>query len=84
MGKREYTIMTLDVVLGIIGGLSGLVWQGFGLIMGGYEEFKKDVSLLKSFYTIDKRTYNEDWEPEERNDHSKPLLNTIQDYIDSQ
>jgi hypothetical protein len=40
----------------VIGGLSGLLWQATGLLWGDYEEFKKNVSLLKSFYTIDKNT----------------------------
>jgi hypothetical protein len=44
----------LDVILGVIGGLSGLIWQFSGLFIGDYEDFKKNVSLLKSFYTIDK------------------------------
>jgi hypothetical protein len=41
------------MTLGVIGGFAGLVWQFFGLITGDYEEFKKNVSLLKSFYTVD-------------------------------
>jgi hypothetical protein len=41
------------MVLGVIGGFAGLVWQFFGLITADYEEFKKNVSLLKSFYTVD-------------------------------
>jgi hypothetical protein len=52
----EYDIVTLDMILGIIGGLSGLIWQFNGLLIGDYEEFKKNMSLLKSFYTIDKNT----------------------------
>ena len=51
--KQEYDIQTLDMILGVIGGFAGLVWQFFGLITADYEEFKKNVSLLKSFYTVD-------------------------------
>ena len=42
-------------MLGIIGGFSGLVWGVLGLLLGSYESFRQDVSLLESFYSADDR-----------------------------
>ena len=43
---------SLDVILGLIGGLSSIVWGFFLLILGSYESFKLQNSLISSFYTI--------------------------------
>lgn len=39
---NEYTwsINSLDLVLGVIGGLSGIVWAVLAMLFGGYEAFK--------------------------------------------
>jgi hypothetical protein len=44
VGNTEYTIHTLDIKLGIVGGFYGLL-------------FKKNTALLKNFYSSE--TYNE-------------------------
>ena len=67
MQTIEYDILTLDIVLGIIGGLSGLIWQFSGLFMSDYEDFKKNMSILKSFYTIDKNTMDQNYVQEKIN-----------------
>jgi hypothetical protein len=40
-------------LLGSISGFAGLVWLLFNLIFGSYEGFKKEMSMLKTFYTFD-------------------------------
>ena len=55
--------------------------------MGGYEGFKKDVSLLKSFYSVDKRVSKPDYEPRERETNDPDngsIFQKVQDYLDEQ
>lgn len=53
-GRRinEYTwsINSLDLVLGVIGGLSGIVWATLAMVFGGYESFKYQNSLIGAVY----------------------------------
>lgn len=51
---NEYTwsINSLDLVLGVIGGLSGIVWAVLAMLFGGYEAFKYQNSLIGSIYPI--------------------------------
>ena len=60
----EYDCLTLDIILGVIGGFAGLIWQFFGLVTSNYEEFKKNTSLLKSFYSVDRDALDLDFVPE--------------------
>ena len=50
----EYTVATLDLMLGIIGGFASLIWSVMSLCLGGYEEFWMQTSLLENFYTAQK------------------------------
>ena len=59
-GRRinEYTwsINSLDLVLGVIGGLSGIVWAVLSMVLGGYEAFKYQNSLIGAVYPTAPRT----------------------------
>ena len=37
-------------MLGLVGGLSGILWSGLFLVFGGYESFKLDNSLIGAVY----------------------------------
>jgi hypothetical protein len=55
------------MILGVIVGFAGLVWQFFGLITNDYEGFKKNVSLLKSFYTVDNNVLDHNYKSQKMN-----------------
>ena len=40
VNEFTWSINSLDLVLGVIGGLSGIVWAVLAMIFGGYEAFK--------------------------------------------
>jgi len=48
--KVDWSINSLDLVLGLVGGLSGIVWGFLLLVFGGYESFKLENSLIGSVY----------------------------------
>ena len=43
-------IDSLDLVLALVGGLSGILWSGLLLFFGGYELFKLENSLIGAVY----------------------------------
>ena len=38
--NTEWTITSFDIVMGLIGGFVGLIWDGLGYWLGNYESFK--------------------------------------------
>ena len=50
MSELTWYINSLDLVLGVIGGLSGIVWAVLAMIFGGYEAFRYQTSLISSIY----------------------------------
>ena len=46
----EWSITTIDVVLGTVGGFVGLIWGALALLLGGYESFKLENSLIGAVY----------------------------------
>ena len=36
----EWSIASIDVILGLVGGVSGIIWAGLGLVIAPYEDFK--------------------------------------------
>ena len=54
---REYTeiiwsIQSIDLILGLVGGFVGVIWTGLALLVGPYEEFKFQTSLVGSVYPV--------------------------------
>jgi len=49
-----YSIDTLDILLGVIGGFTGLIWSIMSCCIGGYETFRQETEQLESFYSSDK------------------------------
>lgn len=47
----EWTVSSLDVVLGVIGGFVGLIWDVLGFSLGGYQAFKFNTALMAGLYT---------------------------------
>jgi hypothetical protein len=50
---NESTMQTIDMLLGIIGGFSALVWQVFGLCFSGYDAYHLEEELLNKFYSTE-------------------------------
>ena len=48
--QEQWSIDSLDIVLGVVGGFSGVVWSFLALIFGGYETFKFENSLIGAVY----------------------------------
>ena len=48
--KFQWNVDSLDIVLGLVGGLSGIVWGTLFLVFGGYESFKFENSLIGGIY----------------------------------
>ena len=42
--------MSLDLVMGLVGGLAGIMWATLDLIIGNYESFRYENSLIGSIY----------------------------------
>jgi len=55
-----YTILTFDVILGSISGVSGMIWFLMGLSLNNYETFAQQTSLLQTFYSIRKSDPEQD------------------------
>ena len=46
----SWSINSLDLVLGLVGGVCGIVWSGLAMVLGGYETFKLENSLIGAVY----------------------------------
>ena len=47
---EDWVIDSLDVVLGLVGGFTGLLWAALSILLGGYETFKLENSLIGAVY----------------------------------
>ena len=48
----EYKVVSLDGVLGLVGGLSSIVWGFLSIVFGHYESFKYQSSLIGAVYPV--------------------------------
>ena len=65
-------------MLGLVGGLSGILWSGLFLVFGGYESFKLDNSLIGAVYQTspaNKDAVNSEHETESAAKHS--MMKTV-------
>ena len=58
--EESYTLNTLDMALGIIGGFSALVWSIFGLSMADYQRFKMESSYIRKFFSIEPKAIGQE------------------------
>ena len=49
--KTQWTVASLDIVLALIGGSIGLIWDTLGLTMRGYESFKFTTAFIGEIYS---------------------------------
>ena len=50
VNKESWKINSLDLVLGLVGGLSSIIWGFLLLIFGNYESFKLENSIIGQIY----------------------------------
>ena len=48
--NEEWSIQSIDLVLGLVGGLYGIIWGTLLILMENYETFKLENSLIGSIY----------------------------------
>ena len=48
--RYEWSVESLDIVLGLVGGFSGIVWSALGYLLMGYQNFKYENSLIGSIF----------------------------------
>ena len=46
-----WSVNSIDIVLGLIGGFIGLIWDMLGYTIGGYQSFKFSTALISELYT---------------------------------
>ena len=64
-----WSVQSLDIVLGLIGGFVGLIWDLLGYSLGGYESFKFSTALISEIYsTTDKSRMMKDSVPDNHAD----------------
>ena len=49
--ETKWSILSLDLALGLIGGLVALIWQLLELILGDYQSFKFSTALISEIYS---------------------------------
>jgi hypothetical protein len=52
--KITYSVDTIDILIGNIGGFIGLVYMLWGSTIASFEDFRRDLSLVQSFYSYEK------------------------------
>lgn len=77
-----FAIQSLDIVLGLVGGLSSILWGFLFFLLGGYEQFKLSNSLIGYVYPISPTggpggEFNS--EPENENEAKHSMMRSIAD-----
>lgn len=74
-----WTLQSVDIVLGLIGGFVGLIWDTLGYALTGYESFWFKASLISEIYsTTGKRRMMKNSVPESRLEAQQDLQNGIE------
>ena len=51
-----WSLVSFDLIVGVIGGFTGLIWEILNYILGGYESFKFNKSVIEEIYTTTDRS----------------------------
>ena len=65
INHEQWAVDSLDLVLGLVGGLSGIIWGALSLALGGYEAFKFENSLIGSVYPTSPQDPDDSRAPDE-------------------
>ena len=58
--KQTWAYESLDLVLGLVGGLAGVVWSVLNYLLGDYEQFKYENSLIGKIYPTSPKVQDDD------------------------
>ena len=61
--SSTWSIVSLDLILGLVGGVTSIIWTIFSILIGPYESFKFQASLIGSVYPTSPQP-DEDEEPD--------------------
>ena len=71
----QWTITTFDMILGIIGGFVGLLWDSLGFGLSNYESFKFNTAIIGEIYSTTEAQRMKDGEEPENLDAAMDDLN---------
>lgn len=52
--ETQWSIDSIDLILGFIGGMAGLIWSILGFVLGSYQNFAFESSMINNFYGVSK------------------------------
>ena len=55
MLESEVTLLSFDQTLALMGGYAGTIWMLTSFVIGGFQSFAYEASLIRLLYTRDKR-----------------------------
>ena len=58
INKQQYSFYSLEILLGVVGGLSAMIWGILSVCFAGYEEFKFHNSLFGQNYPTMRTSYD--------------------------
>ena len=74
-----WTVTSIDILLGLIGGFVSLIWSLLGYFLGGYENFRFQQELISEVYsTTDNQRMKRDREPDNYDDARKDLTHSLE------
>ena len=72
-----WAITSLDLILGLVGGFTAIIWLLLGIIIGPYEEFKFNNSLIGSIYPTSPQRDEDEPPIDNRKDAHQALEGTV-------
>lgn len=76
--KYTWSVDSLDIVLGLVGGLSGIIWGTLFIIFGSYESFKFENSLIGGVYpTSPSAGDDDDGPPASEQEAKKAMMQNV-------
>ena len=74
-----WSVNSLDLVLGLVGGLAGVVYPALFFIFGGYENFKFENSLISAIYPTSPQDFvsDADASPESERKAKAAMMKTV-------
>ena len=70
---------SIDILLGLIGGFVGLIWDLLGYTLGGYESFKFSTALISEIYsTTNHSRMKRDSVPENHEDAQADMRKSLE------
>ena len=71
-----WTRITLDVLLGLVGGVTSILWSAFGKIIAPYQNFESQAQLIRGIYPTQPKI-NVEKEVSSREEAHEALVGTV-------